>query len=109
MLVVSRIKVELKAVMKHIQTVLDNAGSYELTYENFETILKALPKCAYPNLALKRQLLLFVETLNPYASSYYNVPEIRMTPIRLNFALNMELSTRVKDMRKSQRKISREA
>ena len=37
---VSMIKTELKACLKNYQTILENANSYDLTYEQFESILK---------------------------------------------------------------------
>ncbi len=71
---VSAVKPELKSAMRHLEAVLENANTHELSYENFENVLKLIPKTAYPNgMPLRKQLLRFLESIKPFAARMYQV------------------------------------
>ena len=73
-------KPELKQEAKHFESFLEKAHLYNLSYENFEAILKGVIKRVYPqNIPLRKQLTSFLNTIKPFALSVYQV-ELYMNP-----------------------------
>jgi len=74
MIVVGTIKSEIRSNIKNLDILLENAEKCELTYDNFENILKKIPKAAYPqNISVKRQLQLFLEAIKSQSLLNYQV------------------------------------
>jgi len=71
----AKVKGELQPYIKNIKTILANSAHYELSYKDFEVILKLIAKDLYTKKTKgPTEFSLLLNSISPFSIASYSIP-----------------------------------